>query len=334
MASSNDFSWKETVTNKLMNIFEKDLDAYGRILVYLTIEENSCNDKSTITPAWRTLKLSLSSDVAFKSYAEYLAKTTKGAELDANFVKILNMVHSRMMEPSNETMALDTYQKFEIAKITNFDARGVSGFMGLAHAWGMLPVPTQKLMLELIPRIINSRQMISSIDEVVGLVNKTGGDVVMVALAAISLSYDAIMNLYRWWKGEISGKRCCKNIVDSTFTIAAGAGGGIGGAAFGSLAGPFGTLAGGIIGGIISSTIMNLLIDRLTQSLFGIPKSEALENAYNFFGVKATASNNKINTAYRKLCLKHHPDKGGKPEDFHFVQVNMGVIKAAKGELL
>ena len=101
----------------------------------------------------------------------------------------------------------------------------------------------------------------------------------------------------------------------------------------GSLAGPVGTLAGGIIGGIISSAVINSLIDKLTQSLFVIPKSEALENAYNFFGVKATASNDEINTAYRKLCLKHHPDKGGKPEDFHFVQVNMGVIKVARGEL-
>ena len=210
MASSDDFSWKETVTNKLMNIFEKDLDAYARVLVYLTIEENSCNDKSTITPAWRTFKLSLSSDVTFKSYAEYLAKTTKGAELDANFVKILNIVHSRMMEPSNETMALDTYQKFEIAKITDFDPRVVSGFMGLARGWEMLPVPTQKLVLELTRRVITSRQMISAIDEVVGLVNEAGGSVVMVALAAISLCYDAIKNINRWWKGEISGKRCCK----------------------------------------------------------------------------------------------------------------------------
>ena len=45
------------------------------------------------------------------------------------------------------------------------------------------------------------------------------------------------------------------------------------------------------------------------------------------------ASNHEINTAFRALCLKHHPDKGGRSEDFHIVQVNMAVIKAAKGDL-
>jgi hypothetical protein len=317
-----------------MTIFEKDPKAYGRVLFYLTIEENTYKDNSTITPAWRTLKLSLNSDVAFKSYAEYLADSTKEAKLDGNFVKIMNMVCSRMMDASEETLAVETYQKFQLAQIANFDARGVSGFMGLAHSWELIPVSTQRQILEMIPKIITSPQVTSAIDEVVGLVNKSGGNVVMVALAAIKLGYDAINSIYRWYKGEITGKRCCKNIVDSTFTVAAGAGGGVLGAALGSFVGPFGTLAGGVIVGILSSTAANLLIDRWTQSLFGIPKEEALENAFNFLGVNVTASNNEVNTAYRKLCLKHHPDKGGKVEDFYSIQVYMGVIKAARGELL
>jgi hypothetical protein len=120
----------------------------------------------------------------------------------------------------------------------------------------------------MIPKIIANRQVIFAVYEVVGLVNKAGGNVVMIALAAISLSYDAIKNLCRWWRGEITGTRCCKNIVDSTFTIGAGVAGGVGGAALGSIGGPLGILAGGIISGIISSEAMNFLIDRLTQCVW------------------------------------------------------------------
>ena len=57
----------------------------------------------------------------------------------------------------------------------------------------------------------------------------TGRRATVVALAALQLSYEAIQNLRRWWKGEISGKRCAKNIVDATFSIAAGVGGGFAG---------------------------------------------------------------------------------------------------------
>lgn len=97
--------------------------------------------------------------------------------------------------------------------------------------------------------------------------------------------------------------------------------------------GPIGLVAGGFVGGIIGSKLAETLSDLLTQKLFGLPKEEALENAYNFFGVKMTASNNEINTSYRKLCLQHHPDKGGREEKFIEVQTNLAVIKAARKEL-
>jgi hypothetical protein len=333
MASSDDCPWKDEVCKKLITIFEKDVEALTRVLFYLNEEDKLYKDNSGIPPAWRTLKLALYSDVVFTKYAGRLAEDTKRAEKDVAFRNTMSQVYSQLMDPSEEPLPDDIYQGFDVARITDFNVSRVSGFMGLARAWSLIPVSSQSQILEMIPKIIANRQVISAVDEVVGLVNKAGGNVVMIALATISLSYDAIKNLLRWWRGEITGTRCCKNIVDSTFTIGAGVAGGIGGAALGSFIGPLGTVAGGIIGGIISSQAINFLIDRLTQSLFEIPKDEALENAYNFIGVKMTASNNEINTAFRKLCLKHHPDKGGKSEDFLLVQVHMGVIKLARGEL-
>ena len=90
---------------------------------------------------------------------------------------------------------------------------------------------------------------------------------------------------------------------------------------------------GGIVGSVVGSMAGGTLCDRLTQSLFNIPRTVALENAYRFLGVECNATNNEINRAFRKLCLKHHPDKGGNAEDFMTLQVHMQNIKFSRGEV-
>jgi len=44
------------------------------------------------------------------------------------------------------------------------------------------------------------------------------------------------------------------------------------------------------------------------------------EDLYGVLGVSRTAGDDEIRKAYRKLCLTHHPDKGGEAEQFQKIQ--------------
>ena len=164
-------------------------------------------------------------------------------------------------------------------------------------------------------------------DEIVSLASRRCGTGVMVGVACVYLVYSAYKNITRWWKREISGKRCIKNVLDAMFTTGAGIAGGVVG---GFLLGPIGSMVCGIVGGWVSAAGGAFISDYLTQKLFGLPQEEALENAYRYLDVEMTASNAKVNTSFRKLCLQHHPDKGGQTEEFFILQAHMAIIKASR----
>lgn len=260
---------------------------------------------------------------AFDQYIERLKDDTKTAESNPAFYKVMADLYENFLEHDDGKFE---FQNFELALS---QAQQVSTIAGMAKAISKLTPQGQTLIIETLSTIAGrSSQIVSYTSKAMGVVNKVGGNVVLVTLCAIQLTYEAIKNLKQWWNGEISGKRCAKNLIDATFTVGAGVGGGIGGAALGTLLGPIGTLAGGFIGGIIASNVAELLIDRLTRSIFDLPKEVTVENAYSFLGVSPAASNSDINTAYRKLCLEHHPDKnGGDHDKFLELQSQMGIIK-------
>ena len=74
-------------------------------------------------------------------------------------------------------------------------------------------------------------------------------------------------------------------------------------------------------------------MQKLTEFLFDLPRDVALEESYNYLGVTKSSSNNEVNKAFRNLCLKHHPDKGGDVSEFISLQSHMAIIKQARGEL-
>uniref|UniRef100_A0A914ZAS1 J domain-containing protein n=1 Tax=Panagrolaimus superbus TaxID=310955 RepID=A0A914ZAS1_9BILA len=151
--------------------------------------------------------------------------------------------------------------------------------------------------------------------------------VVYVALDTVFLPFEAIQSIHLWFNGEISGRRCVKTVVDATAAVAGGIGGAAVGASVGAVGGPVGSIIGGIIGGFFGSSVANAISDHLTQRIFDLPKSIAVERAYNFLGVRQSALNYDINQSFRRLASQYHPDaRYGDKKLFMELQSNMQLI--------
>lgn len=57
------------------------------------------------------------------------------------------------------------------------------------------------------------------------------------------------------------------------------------------------------------------------------PVSPVSEPRQDLFGLKRSKSQEELRKLYRKQCLKHHPDKGGKQSDFVLLQKEYDRLK-------
>ena len=337
MADTGDF--RDQVREKLVGLkyFEENPEALARVFFFLDEADKECIDAvdaGLFSPYWKNFKYLLNRDEAFESLAKRYAEDTRRVEQNPKFLKVMRDLYDKMMTASDDGVPLDGIQGFDLQLVVDKNTADTFSCVGLARAWHMVPAETQTRFLHLLPKMVDSKSLVFSVDECVGLVNKHGGQVVMYTLAAVYLGFSALKSIRRWWRGEISGKRCIKNVIDTSLTTAAGVGGGMGGAALGTFLCPgIGTVCGGFLGGVLGSLTTSMVSDRLTQWLFDLPKDEAVENAYRYLEVKPSASNAEVNTAFRKLCLKHHPDKGGSADEFFILQNSMAVIRLARGEM-
>ncbi|CAF0816552.1 unnamed protein product [Adineta ricciae] len=159
------------------------------------------------------------------------------------------------------------------------------------------------------------------------------GKIIPIAIVAVQLSWEALKSIRLWWNGEISGKRCAKQIIDGSAAVLGGYAGGVAGVAIGTAILPgYGTLIGSVLGGVAGSLSASALVDWLTQYFFDLPKTVAVENAYKFLSLSLSCSNDEINKKYKQLALQYHPDKGGNAESFHKLQISVAIIKQARGQ--
>ena len=146
---------------------------------------------------------------------------------------------------------------------------------------------------------------------------KTSTALKTVGLAAVFLGLDAWRNIGEWWHGRISGPRCVKNIIDCGIVLFAGA--------IGMMIPGIGGLLGPVIG-----EVCYRFSNWMTCEIFNLPKDVAVENAFRFMGLPQDPSNNEINSKYKELCLRYHPVRGGRTEDFQKLQFEYSIVKHSR----
>ena len=318
----DDVIWMDKVRKKLIEIFDKDELNLIRILYYLDEEDKKYHDNPVCpyAPHWKSLRDTMHNDSLFKDYA---IRVIAGAQTSENEEKFrIKMEEMEQEMPQHNEAGKEHYQDLSL--------RASEVFSGLSMTWSLMPVEVKEAVCDMIKQVGTAVR--SSGRTVQRVMLHSSGTVAAVSLSAVQLGYKVYNHIKRWWNGEIDGSWCAKHVVDDTAALVAGGAGAAAGAACGSLIGTWGSLLGGIVGGFLAGITASALVDRLTQYLFGLPKSEALSNAYKYLGVPVTASNSEVNKAYHKLCLQHHPDKGGDTNEFFVLQVHMAVIRQARGE--
>ena len=93
-----------------------------------------------------------------------------------------------------------------------------------------------------------------------------------------------------------------------------------------------GALIGGVMGAVGGGMAGKSLMEKITESMFDLPKTAAEENAYRYLGIQRQAQTADVNRAYHQKALQCHPDRdGGSTERFLELRLHMQVIRMARG---
>ena len=321
------------ILDKISRCLSDSPEKLARLLYFLVKEEN-------VERYERVLRSVIDNVVAFKNIVEKLVNDVDHLETDPEYRRLMADIWNNYLKPNEKADVGNGHQRFDLQLYLRRDQTQAIFTINFIETLSRLPPSSQAQIVSAITNVAETvlpsgmaLALRQSASNALSLTRGASGKLVGVTLAAVYLSYEIYKDICRWWKGEISGVRCVKNVIDGTASMAAGVGGGFAGAAIGTALIPgVGTVIGGIVGGITAASVMSALSDWVTQKIFNLPKEEALENAYRFLGLSYGASNDQINAAFKRLVLKYHPDKGGSYEDWHKLQVSMAVIKASKGE--
>ena len=107
----------------------------------------------------------------------------------------------------------------------------------------------------------------------------------------------------------------------------------IAGAAAGSMmGGPVGAVFGGLGSMYATSYFIDSFFERMTESIFDVPKTVAEERAYAFFHLRRTATDDEISNAYRHRAAMYHPDNKATfdPEMFLETQLQLEIIRMGR----
>jgi hypothetical protein len=333
--SSQNSGLPSDILNKISKYLENKPDDLSTLMIFLADIDNSSTLKYI-----QVLRSILNNEKAFQNVVDKLVEETMKLKNDPNYLQMMASILENFLKPYEKKNVGDGEQFDYQAALSNMDHMGATVPYNIVASLSKLDPSAQRRVVQVMIKAANATVKnglvvgIYNLNNLLRVMRSPALKMVSVGLLAVYLTYEAWNNIKLWWRGEISGKRCAKSIIDSLAGAAGGIGGGIGGAAVGTMIFPgVGTFIGAVVGGVAGSAITGSLSDWLTQQIFNLPKDVALENAYRFLGLQYGASNDEINSSFRRLVLRYHPDKGGDREDFQKLQSCMAIIKLSRGEV-
>lgn len=141
------------------------------------------------------------------------------------------------------------------------------------------------------------------------------------------LGVEVSVEILRWLNGETTGPQCSQAVLDRALTVLANFKLSSG-CELEVLGGPLGAIVGGFFEA-----------DWLFDEVFQYEPADAVRSAFALLGFKGRGETDfsnvaaeEISLAYRRLCLRGHPSRGGAPRNYLKLQVAMELIRAVSGE--
>ena len=173
------------------------------------------------------------------------ANETKQKEEDEKFKRTIYHTWKKLENPSGPLVPVD--QSGPVERII--------------RALERLPARSHRTLTEII------REIAESVMKIVTKPLESTQELLRIALPVVYLAFDALLSIRRWWNGQISGKRCVKNVIDVGVGIGAGV---IVGVASSFILGPFGIIAG-VAAGRLAAKASEEVTGHLFEEFFGLP---------------------------------------------------------------
>jgi len=253
MASNSNNEIPEKLLKEIDNSLNHDQNLYIKFLTYI-----ACKDKEGSNQLIKILNHILDTNPnIFKQTVKSMAIDAVKALDNHEYIKILQDLWNNYIVPADikiETASLD----FErLANLNKHNGAVIQ--YNLLRSLSKIPPESIGGVINFIKTVSSSSSKLTNIcnSSVSLLKNAKQLQATQVVLLVAYLTWEAYESIKQWWNGEISGKRCAKQIVDSVTSVLAGTGVGIiGGMIGGGLLGPAGMAVGSIVGGIFFKYIL------------------------------------------------------------------------------
>merc|ERR1719191_989576 len=140
------------------------------------------------------------------------------------------------------------------------------------------------------------------------------------------LGFEVTMEILRWLLGEATGRQCAEFVLDRAAIVPANFK--LGGWQIDILGGPLGAVVGGYRDA-----------EWLYSEVFSAHQADAVQWAFGLLTIPSVAEGDwsnvsveEVSLAYRRFCIRAHPNRGGKPKEFLRLQVAMEIVRAFSGE--